>query len=398
MRFHRLDYASAAGFVAYSSSAVVTPICLVHLSRELDFNLAEGGAVEATRSLLIVLVLLISGFAAGRWGKVPMLGMSTLVLAAGLFLYAVAPSYAVVLLVMGMIGMGSGMVEGLINPLIQEVHSDDPGRYLNLLNGFWSAGVLGTVLIVGELLTRGVSWRAIVCVVGGLGILSSLLFLVHTSHTPQPHRPAPVSETWGHMRAILRRRRFWVFATAIFFGAGAESAYTFWTASFIQLQHGGTPRAAGIGTACFAGGMLLGRFGFGRFVPQRHLRRLLLGSAISGFLVSWTVPLATSLPTLFVLLFIGGLTVACFWPSLQGYATDRMSHDATMMFILLSCVGIPGFGLTTWALGFVAERSSLRTSFMLIPFLFLALALTIAVEGGMFAPRTAHRRPGTSLQ
>ncbi|MCF7853797.1 MAG: MFS transporter [Candidatus Pacebacteria bacterium] len=385
MRLHRLDYASSSGFLLYSSSSVITPICLVHLSRELNFNLAQGGAVEAIRCLLMVLILLVSGFVAARWGKVRMLGLSAFVLSTGLVLYAFAPSYATVLIIMGAIGLSSGVLEALINPLIHELHPNDSGRYLNFVNGFWSAGIVGTVLIAGELLTRGVSWRVIVCAIGGLGSISGILFLVHASHGSRLHKPVSFADTFGHAQKILRRRGFWVFAAAMFFGAGAEGAYTFWTATFVQLQHGGTPRAAGLGTACFAGGMLLGRFAFGRFVPQHRLRTLLLLSSAAGFLVSWTIPMADSLTTLFMLLFVAGLTVACFWPSIQGYATDRISHDATMVFILLSCMGIPGFGLTTWVLGVVAEKTTLRTSFLIIPFVFLALVVTLVVESGVFS-------------
>ena len=58
MRMQRLDWAAASGFLVYSSSTVVTPICLVHLSRELGFELGRGGAFEAVRSFLIVVVLL----------------------------------------------------------------------------------------------------------------------------------------------------------------------------------------------------------------------------------------------------------------------------------------------------------------------------------------------------
>ena len=158
LKLKRMDYAGAVGFLAYSWSAVVTPICLLAMAKDLNFTLAGGGAIDAVRTLLVLIVLLASGFAAARWGKVVVLGVGSLVLAAGMFLYALAPVHVAILGAMVLVGTGGGLLEGLINPLVQDSHPKDSGRYLNFVNGFWSVGVLSSVLIVGELLTRGVSW------------------------------------------------------------------------------------------------------------------------------------------------------------------------------------------------------------------------------------------------
>ncbi len=371
-----LDYTVIIGFLAYSASAVSTPICLVLLARELGLNLGQGGAIEAVRSLALLGVLLLSGFAAARWGKARTLGVGTLGLGAALLLYAAAPSYAAVLLAMAMAGIGSGMLEGLLNPLVQDQHPGDSGRYLNLSNGFWSVGVMGTVLMAGELLTRGVSWRAILVAVGLFSLVGGVLFLVFAKqeHT---HRPDSLGATVGHLRGILREPLFWPFALAMFLGGGAEGAFTFWSASYVQLCFGGTPRAGGIGTACFAGGMVVGRFACGHWVGQRHLPRLIVASAAGGVLVSLLVPVVGSARLMYVVLVLAGLTVACFWPSIQSYAGDRIRHDHTMLFILLSCAGIPGFGLTCWLMGWIADVADLRVSFMVLPGLFLGLVATM---------------------
>ena len=181
LKLGKLDYGGAMGFLAYSSSAVMTPICLLKLMEELSFSLAEGGGIEAVRAFLILVVLVISGFAAARWGKPTVLAWGAFLIAAGMFTYAIAPAYGVVLTAMALVGVGSGIVEGLVNPLVQDCHPQDSGRYLNIVNGFWSIGVLTTVLVTGELLTRGVSWRVLMACSGGLGVISGSLFLFFRS-------------------------------------------------------------------------------------------------------------------------------------------------------------------------------------------------------------------------
>lgn len=404
----RTDYAGALGFLAYSSSAVMTPVCLVALMNELSFSFSGGGGIEAVRASLIFGVLVVSGFAAARWGKAAVLAAGSFILAAGMFAYALAPVYAVVLAAVALVGIGSGIIEGLINPAVQDAHPQDSGKYLNIVNAFWSVGVMSTVLVTGELLTRGVSWRTLVAADGIVGIAAGVLFLAVRnrrgirprpdgttaaqpagSTNPQPAAggsqdgtsgPQTVSETWRKMAEVLKTRRFWIFATALFFGGAAEGAFTFWSASYVQIHFQTLARAGGFATACFAGGMIVGRTLTAHYVRQNKLYNLIVATAVCGAAVSLFVFAIGSLPGFFVLLFAAGLSVACFWPSIQSYSADCLDVDTTMLFILISCAGIPGFGFASWLMGTVGDAAGIRTAFAIIPVFFVLLAVVIVVD------------------
>jgi hypothetical protein len=58
------------------------------------------------RTLLLIGVLIISGMAAARCGKTALLNAGGYLLSAGLFLYALAPSYVAVLAAMVLVGLG----------------------------------------------------------------------------------------------------------------------------------------------------------------------------------------------------------------------------------------------------------------------------------------------------
>lgn len=374
-----LDTANAVAFISYSSTTTVTPICLVLLARELEFSLTGAGLLEVMRSVLLVGALLASAFIAGRWGKVRCLGTGAVLIGIGMLLYAAAPGYWVVAFALALVGIGGGLKEALINPLIQELHPHNSGQYLNRLNGFWSVGVLMTMLLGGDLLTRGLSWRILVGVLGVVSLSSGVLYLLNRRDR-QPHTVRPVGTVLRDKVTILRSGRFWLFWTMMFFGGGIEGAYTFWSASYFQLELGTLPRAGGIGTACFAAGMIAGRFASGYWIPQHQLFRLLLGSAALGLLTSLLVPFIQSVGLLFAVLFITGLSVACFWPSIQSYSVDRLPFDPTALFILLSCGGIPGFAFFSWLIGWIGDLHGLRTALFVLPGAFLLLCGSFLLE------------------
>jgi fucose permease len=99
----------------------------------------------------------------------------------------------------------------------------------------------------------------------------------------------------------------------------------------------------------------------------------------------------------FGLLFLAGIATAPFWPSVQSYCADRLPKtDTTMLFILLSCAGVPGCGFFAWLMGYIGDRTgSLSSAFYLVPFCYLALALLIGCDWLWLSRRkSANSREG----
>jgi MFS family permease len=397
MAFGRFDYAAFTSFLAYSAGSVVVPVVLVQLARDLGFSLeaggmTAGGALHLGRTLPMVLSMLACGFAAGRWGKRHTFGWSVVLMGLGMGLCAVTPGYGLLFLALMVAGVGEGVIEGLATPFVQDLHPDEPGRYINFAHGFWSVGVTVTVLLSGALLSAGVSWRL---VVGGVAVLSALpagLFLL-PSRPGHAVRESVATVPWqtvlAQARTILRLPRFWVFFAAMFVAGGGEFCLTFWCASYIQLSFTPAAWAGGVGTACFAAGMVLGRIGWGYLIRQHQLRHLIVFSALGGTAVTLCFPVLADLWLFFGLLFLAGVATAPFWPSVQSYCADCLpGTDTTVLFILLSCAGVPGCGFCTWLMGLLGNHSGgLDLAFYLVPACYLVLAALIGGDG--YWPRTA---------
>ncbi|MCQ2380563.1 MAG: hypothetical protein MJ025_06565, partial [Victivallaceae bacterium] len=75
--------------------------------------------------------------------------------------------------------------------------------------------------------------------------------------------------------------------------------------------------------------------------------------------------------------------------SVQSYCTLCMPEDdPTMIFILLSCAGIPGCGFAAWCMGMLGDHIGLTASFLLTPASYLLMLILIAVQR---APNLGNR-------
>jgi len=398
MTFGRFDYAAFISFSAYASGSVVVPVALVSLAQELGFPLqaggmAAGGALHLGRTVTMVASMLLCGFASGLWGKRRTFGWAVVLMGLGMAACAVTPAYSILLLALMVAGIGEGVIEGLATPFVQDLHPAEPGRYINFAHAFWSVGVLATVLLSGGLLSLGLSWRWIVGGVGALALLPAAMLLLpaRAGHRLAEH-PEPLH--WrivsGQALTILRMPRFWLFFAAMFVAGGGEFCLTFWCASYIQLHFTSAAWAGGVGTAFFAAGMVLGRTGWGYAIRQHQLHHLILLSALAGAAVTALLPLLTSLWLFFGVVFLAGVATAPFWPSVQSRCADRLPRtDTTMLFILLSCAGVPGCGAFTWLMGYIGDgRAGLGGAFYLVPACYVVLAGIMIWDGLLGATAT----------
>ncbi len=383
MSGHRksLHIAACGAMFVYAVSVVAMPICLLQMKADLGFQLTGGGALEAGRTVLLLAMLLISGWAAMRWGKVRPLAIGLYITGAGLALLSQCHTYTAAMACIMFIGAGSGLVEALVNPLVQDLHPRDAGRYLNITNAFFSFGIMGGTLLMGEALTRGMSWRAIMMALAGASLACGFLFT-----SARKASLPPSAHSVGHITAILHDRRFWYFGMAMVCAGATEASYTFWSATYVQLHFDELPRAGAFATALFAGSMAVGRLACGKAAHYVSLPRIILASALVGALVAIMPAFVESVGMFYLSLVLAGFSVACFWPTIQAHAAATMEVDSTLLFIFLSCLGIPGYGFISLLMGIIGDAAGLQKSFLIVPGLFLTLA------AGMFFAEKSEKR------
>ena len=380
-KLKKLDIATWASFMLFATSAVIVAICLPEISKTFSTNLTEGGGVETARSSVVLVMLLLAGMLAQRWGKKRFITLGQYLIAAGLLFASFAQNYAMLILAVMLIGVGGGFLEALLNPLIVAMHPQESGKYLNIGHAFYPVGIVSAALLFGELLTLGLSWRVIFQIAAGSALVVAVLFTV-LGFPPEEKDDSSYPKLFA---SILALGGFWIFAAAIFLGASIESAFTFWSRSYVGTYLSDVPRSGAIAVVIFAAAMAIGRFAAGFLANKTSLNNIMLGSAVLGIVVSGFLPFATSLFGFYGFLALAGLATACFWPTIMAEADNYLKVNSTILFILLACAGIIGFGLTPWILGMIGDASGLRSGFVVIPLLFIGLVVVLVVERRMSA-------------
>ncbi len=374
MHNRRVDIAVWSSFFIFGCSSIAIPVSLKEMSDAFGMDHAQGGGLEVVKGLILAAALLGGGILGQRLGKKTCITAGVYLVGTGLCGIGLTQNYIQALVCTSIVGLGAGVIEALANPLVADHHPGDSEKQLNLANAFYPAGVLISVLVLGELIQRGVSWRAGFILSGIAGLIIGVCF----SLTKIPVASAQAEEKHT-FREILMRPAFWSFAGAIFFAAGAESSFTFWSARYIGLYFSEVPRAAALGIVAFSVFMLAGRVITIWLVDRVGLRVIMFASAILGILVSTGAFWTKSLPGIYAVLSLAGLATACFWPSILAEA-ERMVHaGTTLLFAMLAFVGVIGFGVTPWIIGILADATDLKFAFFLVAVVWFTALLAILI-------------------
>ena len=404
LHFSRYDYASFAAFIMYSVCSLAIPLMIVSMGKDLHFPLDKGGMgygglLHIVRSLFMLAALLVCGFVAARLGKRKLSGFSLLLFGLGMTGCAFTTQYWMLMPCLILAGIGEGTCEGILTPVVQDLHPDSPERYVNISHAFWSVGIFAAVLLAGGLIALGVSWRQVMGVIGFLTFLASLLFLWKEdprNRFPEVVEKADYKELWERSKYIFRQKRFWICSAAMFFGAGAEFGITFWSAAFIELTFKTSVFVAGLGTGCIAVGMFIGRTSFGYIARPENLRYILMSASLStipltiilAFLEPGLMPQWALFTVLFITLFLCGIGIAPYWPTTQVYGVSNLPKcDSTLLYVYYSALGIPGCGFFTFLMGFAGDHFGLKGTILVVPVCLLIFAAITYYECWIRAAR-----------
>jgi fucose permease len=375
--YSRLMWASVVCMIMFGAVLAVPPVCLDALGRELGINYEERGFLITVRMAALIASLLVVGYIGEGSRKRHFLFWGLAAIGLSQMMGARAAGYTSLLGAMVVSGLGKGVVEALVNPLVAQLNPARSARALNIINGLFSVGLVVGALSAGELLEAGHSWRLPFWLWVLPPMISAMLYM--TPRYPAPSAPvtaAGLSE--GRVRRFLRTPLFWVLCLAMVMGGGCEAGLTSWAPNFTADVLGASARGGAWTTAFYGAAMALGRFASGALLARFTPVRLMVISAVACGVATLALTFVQGIVGAYVLFALGGLFVACFWPTLLSVASDHISTGSTSLFSLLAAAGVSGCVLFPWAIGALGDLLGLRVAVLVLP---TSMALLLVMLG-----------------
>ena len=372
-------YICYAGMMCVGLAVNIMPVFLTTLSLELSQGAGlsgeQLGRLGASLFVGVVTAIVVTGPSADRLGAKPFTVLGSLFIATGLLLAAAANSYLTVLVAVFIMGLGAGILDMLLSPVVCAFVPERKAAAMNWLHAFYSIGAVVTVVVLSSTLKSGASWRAI----AGWSAIAPVLVCVQrflTLHIPSlvdenQRRDAPLP--------VLGRDPYFYCAIAVIFLAGStELGMAQWLPHAVLLKARLDFQNGSSGMALLAFSVLMGagRIAAG-MIGHRYDPITVMTACCAGAVVLFLLGCFLAVPPLaLAACVLLGLAVSPLWPSTLGVASDRFPNGGATMFCCLSAAGNFGGIFMPWVIGAAADRLSIRVglaSTALCPLLMIVL-------------------------
>jgi fucose permease len=363
------------------------------------------GALFLTTVCGYLAASLTSGWVVRRIGVGLLLALSGFATGACLLTFALAPTWAVVVSVGVLAGLGGGAIDAGLNSYVALSHSP---RLLSWLHACFGLGAATGPAIMSAVLEAGHPWRLGYAIVGTGQLLLGLCFLltrgqwqVRDAPTPQPPAchgspvsPQPLQRGEGEIAphvasgsplqrgegeptlipALSQRERetagegirgwpmaVWLSILLFLVYTGIETAAGQWTYSLFVEERGISVQAASLGVSAYWGMLALGRVLAGLIanrVDPATLTRWSMAGMLAGATLIW---LNAASWVSFGGLGLMGLSAASVFPSLIGATPGRFgeARAATVIGFQVAAAALGIAGLPALS-GLLAARVGLE--------------------------------------
>ncbi|MBL9204825.1 MAG: MFS transporter [Opitutaceae bacterium] len=317
------------------------------LSKE---ELGRLGAVGFTG---LVVGILVTGPLADRAGAKPFALLGNACIAVSLVGLALAPTYAWLTVAMLVLGLGAGILDMVLSPIVAALHPERRGAAMNWLHSFYCVGA-GVTIFVGTIgLQAGLGWRGtcLVLLPLPLGLMAAFAPLRFPTLVSDGGR----TPFFG----LVRQPWFLGALVAIFLGGATEAGMAQWLPAYAEMSLGFSTWIGGTALLLFSLAMALGRMVVGAVGPRWNPYLVMAwGCGLSAvlFLAASFLPWSGAALTAAIVV---GVTGSCLWPTLLAVTADRHPDGGASMFGALAALGNAGGIVLPWLVGWVADRHSL---------------------------------------
>ena len=298
-----------------------------HVNRELV------GIFAGKAFLGFAAAIVIGGPLCDALGMRSLLSIACLLHIAGVSLTIFAPSYGLLKSATFIVGLGNGLVEGVINPLIATVYAEEKTHKLNMLHAWWPGGLIIGGLAAYALTALGFGWKVKMGIILIPAVFYGAMTLVQ--EFPATERVASGISAAEMFREGLRPM-FLLLAFCMVLTASTELAPNQWMQSVLwNIAH--TP---GILVLVYISGlMFVLRFFAGPIAHKVSPVGLMLGCAALASAGLFALSYAHNALTAFAAATVFGIGVCYFWPTMLGITSEQFPKGGALLLGVMGGIG-----------------------------------------------------------
>ncbi len=298
--------------------------------------------------------ILITGPLADRHGGKLFVQLGNIMIAVSLGGLAFSSSYVSVGSWMFVLGLGAGVLDMVLSPVVSALNPERRAVAMNWLHSFYCVGAVVTILVGALALKAGLGWRGSCLVLVPLPVGLSIAF---------GSQQFPAMTTEGGrtpMWALIKRGWFVAALFAIFLGGATELGMAQWLPAYAETSLGFSQWTGSMALLAFSVAMALGRMVIGALGGKMNPFQIMAWSCgLSVVLFAMGSFLPSPVGALMACI-AAGFTGSCLWPTMLAVTADRYPDGGASMFGALAALGNAGGIFMPWLVGAIADWRDLH--------------------------------------
>ena len=259
-RFRSLYLGLLAVTVLFGADLTVVGAVLPEMIRSFGWSYTEAAAVLAAISIGYFASTFASGFVVPRLGPRATVVTGLVLMTGALAVFGATPLVLINVLLHGLIGVGLGAVEVVINYGAMRIERDGRSQLMNLMHAAFSVGAVAGPLLAARLLDGGVAWQvAFRTVAVGAAAMAAWLALLPFGRLEEGLGGGQ-RDQGGSATGLRPDRGLVAISVALLFlYVGVEVGVSSWLGEYFVGFLGTTPARGALMVMLFWGGVLGGR-------------------------------------------------------------------------------------------------------------------------------------------
>jgi MFS family permease len=275
-------------------------------------------------------------------------------------------------------GLSQGLVEGVINPLVATIYSDQKTKRLNMLHAWWPGGLVIGGLLAVLLSSFGASWQVKLSTI--LVPAAIYLFMAFSTAYPPTERVQSNVST-GDMWAQTAKPLFLLLFVCMWMTAAAELGPDQW---FPKVMGDLVPQLQGVLFLVYTAGLMFLIRTFGSGIAHRApIATLLVCSVLTGIGLYWLGGLqpGTSAAIAFAAATVFGVGKSFFWPTMIGVTAEQFPRGGALLISLMGGAGMLSVAVALPIMGARIDKLGPGAALQMIAV--LCVILTV-IFGGLY--------------